>query len=633
MGTVHQLANFRDRMLGAMFPGYFPTQKHNHYIDFSYPAEVTFDLAYAMFNRNGIARAGIDKTIGKTWQDNPFLLEKERDGSQKAGSDETTLERDIRQRFDDLRLWQRLAEADRRSLVGRYSAVILRLADNKRFSEPVRTVPGGLMGLVEVIPVWEGQLTVAEWDTLETSDTYGQPKLYQFSEAKVGNAKENGQARELKIHPDRVLIWSKDGSTGGRSFLEPGYNDLLTMEKISGAGGEGFWKNAKSAPVFEVDKDAKLSEMARAMGVSVDDVADKMDEQVRDWQAGFDQLLMIQGMQAKTLGITLPSPEHFFSIALQAFAASISCPLKILVGNQTGERASTEDAADWAQTNMGRRTGHVIPNAMSLVRRLQRFTILPKKDWHLDWSDLTEASMGEKIDRADKMAGVNQKMKDSGELIFTPEEIREVVDLEPLSDAEKFRDDLDDEADALADEPALNSGGGRAAERPFVGSAKGKHKPGAGLPRKSFDPSQPRGGDGRWVDTGARLKEAAGLAGQNVVHHVPFAAVKTPAALSKLLGVDVRGFKHSASNQAMRHVLEKHGNPAIELARGQKAVTEADFLRLPQIVKAAGPIRRAKWAGPPRIQFSATVGEDRYEYVGEVRRKQRRIDMITMWKK
>jgi hypothetical protein len=77
------------------------------------------------------------------------------------------------------------------------------------------------------------------------------------------------------------------------------------MEKVKGAGGEGFWKNAKSAPVLEVAAEAKIADMAKVMGVSPEELADKMNDQVADWQKGFDQLLMLQGMQAKTLRVTL----------------------------------------------------------------------------------------------------------------------------------------------------------------------------------------------------------------------------------------------------------------------------------------------------------------------------------------
>lgn len=453
MNRLRLIVNESYRRLDRMFPAFFGSTKHDHYRDFGYPETLTFRDLYKMYQRNSIAHAAVEKTIAKTWQDQPFLLEAERDGSQGSTKKETKLERDIRLRFDELRLWLHLAQADRRSMVGRYGGVILRLADGKRFIEPVDSVPGGLMGLVEIVPVWEGQLTVSEWNNDETSEGYGQPKMFAFNEAAVG---ETTNPRSFNVHPDRVIVWSRDGTVHGSSTLEPGYNDLIDMEKIKGAGGEGFWKNAKSAPVLEVDKEANVEAMAKAMGIPVGELPDRMNDQVADWQHGFDQLLMLQGMQAKTLGVTLPSPEHFWAAPLQSFAASMGIPIKILVGMQTGERASTEDAQEWAQTNMSRRSTEVIVNIMSLVNRLERFGMLPEKDWFIDWTDLTESSMGEKIDRTVKMAEVNAKMQSSGEWVFMPEEIRAVADYEPLSEADRYRDEEEDEQDAIvppADDP------------------------------------------------------------------------------------------------------------------------------------------------------------------------------------
>ncbi|GGA64882.1 anti-CBASS protein Acb1 family protein [Pelagibacterium lentulum] len=449
MNALTTIGNAATRSLATMFPGFFVGAKHNTYRDFGYPETLTFDLLYKMYLRNGIAHAMVNKTILKTWESMPYLLEKERDGSENGTKKETALEREIRVRFDDLRFWARLADADRMALVGGYAGVLLSFRDNGRWQDPVDRVPGGLDGIAKIIPAWAGQLEVSEWDTDPQSETYGEPKMYQFNEANVETGKANN--RQMLVHPDRVVIWSRDETVHSDSMLEPGYNDLMTLEKISGAGGEGFWKNAKSAPVLEVDKEAKIADMAKAMGVAQTDIADKMNEQVADWQKGFDQLLMLQGMSAKTLGVTLPSPEHFWAAPLQGAAASVPIPVKILVGNQIGERASTEDANEWAQTNMSRRANEVVPIIMAMVKRFVRFGILPTgKDWYLDWADLTEASMGEKIERADKMADVNQKMKDSGEVVFTSEEIRFAVGYEPLSEADKFRDDPNDDAiDAL----------------------------------------------------------------------------------------------------------------------------------------------------------------------------------------
>jgi hypothetical protein len=434
------MANATTRRLSGLFPGYFQEYKHNHYNDFGWPTQLSFDLFFSMYTRNSLAKAAVNKTARKTWQSIPWLMEREEEHA------ETKLEAQIRQRFADLRLWRHLAEADRRSMVGDYAGVILRVADSKRFQEPVESVSGGLDGLIEVIPAWEGQLLVSDWDTDETSETYGQPRMFTFNESSVDQ--NQAKARSFEVHPDRVIVWSGDGTVHGRSLLEPGYNDLLTIEKIVGAGGEGFWKNAKSAPVIQLDKEAQIEQMAQAMGVAKDELVDAMNDQVENWQKGFDKLLMGQGMEFKTLGVTLPSPEHFYNVALQNFASSIEMPTKILVGMQTGERASTEDANEWAQTCMGRRTDSVVPNIMNMVNRLERFGILPERDWFLSWTDLTESSMGEKIDRADKMASINQKQTaKGGEIVFTSDEIRNAVDMQPLNDADRFLDDFTDEGD------------------------------------------------------------------------------------------------------------------------------------------------------------------------------------------
>ena len=267
------------RRLENMFPGYFIGQKHHHGSDFGWPDDLTFAMLHRMYLRNGLARAGVDKTVLKTWQTNPALFE-------TVEANETKLEAEIRQRFDDLRLWQAFAEADRRAMVGGYGGVILRLRDSKRFDQPVDRVGGGLQGLAEVIPAWASQLEVSDWDTDQTSETYGQPKMYRFNEANVSSTQQ--QNRAFQIHPDRVLIWSADGTTHSRSALESGYNDLLDAEKVKGEGGEGFYKSASGRQVLQADKETSLAAMAQGMGIPQAELATAMNDQVDDFQRGFD---------------------------------------------------------------------------------------------------------------------------------------------------------------------------------------------------------------------------------------------------------------------------------------------------------------------------------------------------------
>jgi uncharacterized protein len=363
MGKI-SIVNEVQRRLSDMFgSGFFGGRdlKHNHYKDFGFPDYVDFKDTYGMYRRNSLAKAAVEKTTRKVWQDFPAFWT-------NSEPEETPEEKEVRQHLEKIHFWQAVMEADRRSYVGRYSAVILRFADGLPFSQPAANV-AGVTGLVGAIPVWELQLRVSSWDDDPRSPTYGEPLMYEFNESAVPSVGQNAQSRSFSVHPSRVVIWSNDGTVHGFSPLEAGYNELLTLEKISGAGGEGFWKNAKSAPVLEIDKEASLQQMAQTMGVGLEDVYDTMNDQVRSYQQGFDELLMVQGMMVKSLQVRLPSPEHFFNISLQSFAACWGMPVKILVGTQTGERASQEDAKEWNYFGQSIRIEKVIPRLTQVLQQ------------------------------------------------------------------------------------------------------------------------------------------------------------------------------------------------------------------------------------------------------------------------
>ena len=437
--AIAALLNSATRNLSHMFPGVFQSAKHNHYQDFGYPETLSFNALYAMYDRHPMASAAAQLTSSKTWQDNPQLWETE-------DADETQLESDLRQHFDDIRLWQAFEEADLRAFVGGYAGLILRFADSKPFSAPVDRVPGGLLGLVEVIPAWAGQLQVAEFNYDTASPEYGKPKSFQFNESAVAvGGTVLGQNRSFTVHPDRVLVWSKDGTVHCPSSLRAGFNALIDLEKVSGAGGEGFWKASRGSQILKLPKEAKLTDLAKGMGVAPDKVFNGINEQVKDFQRGFDQAFVTQGMEVETLTITMPIPEHFFNNPLQLFAASVTIPVKILTGNQTGERASSEDGKDWAQYNMSRRKKVAIPGIHAFLRRLEAVGILPDRDWHIEWTDLTESSIDEKMERASKMVTMNRDASLTNELVFTPEEVRQVVGYDPIELTDGMDDGLDDE--------------------------------------------------------------------------------------------------------------------------------------------------------------------------------------------
>lgn len=426
-------------MFGGVLSAWLFGHKHDHYKDFGWPLELTFDQLHRMFTRNSLAAAAVNKTVGKTWQDNPEIWETEKPAESDAESE-------IRQRFEDLRVWQTMAEADRRSLVADYSGVILRLRDGRRLNEPVGPVSGGLAGLVEVIPAWSGQLIVSEWQTDQRADDYGKPTMYQFNETAVGTNPTGGRNRQFSVHPDRVIVWSADGTVHGRSALAVVYNDLVDAEKVKGGGAEGFWKASRGAPVITAKEGLKPSDVAKTMGVTTDEVLDKINQQIDLFNQGFDKGLLLGGMDAKPMDINLPTGDHFFNGPVSCLAAGFGIPVKILLGSQTGERASTEDAREWDQTNMSRRNNYCRPLIREFINRLERFGLLEKKDWFIGWADLTDSTAGEKMQRAKDMSEINAKLQPAGyDPPFTSDEIREAAGYDPATERETADVDVEDE--------------------------------------------------------------------------------------------------------------------------------------------------------------------------------------------
>ena len=381
--------------------------KHDHYTDFGWPETVTFSQLHKMYERNDLAKAAVRKTTEKTFQNLPEI---------KIGEKEIA---DLADAFDRLGFWDKLADTDEYAQVGGYAGIILRIADGKRFDERVDGAYS-LDDLVEVIPAWSEQVKVSEWHQDEKDpDTYGKPKTFTYNEAAITR---QGANRSVVVHPDRVFVWSATGDVNSSSALLSGYNNLLDMEKISGSGGEGFWKTAAARLNIQIDKDTDFEAFKRAAeaqggGKSFQEV---LDEKAKKLNAGFDASYISQGMTVTPFSINLPQPKEFFDIPLSSFAAGRSMPSKILIGMQTGERASTEDAQEWNNTIISRRNRWTIPSIRSLLQKLERFGMIDA-GWEIEWDDLTDDTPKAQLERGNMMADINVKM---GVDVYGEEEVR-----------------------------------------------------------------------------------------------------------------------------------------------------------------------------------------------------------------
>lgn len=442
----------RRNYLSSLFNGTSNTKRQRLYQEFGYPLHLSFDDFYRAYTRNAVADASVSRMVDGCWEDFPEVYEGDKT---KDATTLTAWDKQVNKLLK--RCWKQIKGADRRNLVGRYSALLIQVKDSKPWRDPVDAAAVGRLAekaLVKLIPVWEAQLEPIEWDSNPESETFGDVKMYSFVELSVGNSQDARPGRIVNVHPDRVIILaegSDDGSmTSGRSMLEAGFNKLQDIEKVSGGASEGFLKNASRQLNYNFSERTNFAALAKALGTTEGNLADALDTQVRRLNDSTDSASFMQAGTAEVLSVAAADPEPTWRTALNEWCATVPIPVKVLVGMQTGERASTEDAKDWAKTRMSRRNGFLTDVITEIVTRFWTFGIIPPakgEEITVGWSDLLAPSQAEKIANMDKMADVAVKSTNAfGRSAITENEIRSAGELQPLPE-------LDDEVPPDGNKP------------------------------------------------------------------------------------------------------------------------------------------------------------------------------------
>lgn len=398
--------------MGLLAPTMGLDNKRNAaWCEYGFKEELTFDDLYKLYRRGGIAHGAVEKIAGKCWQTNPEIIEG--DASDETRQ-ETAWEKKTKQVFTN-RLWRSFFDADRRRLVGRYAGILLHIRDNKAWNlEATKR-----RGLEKVTVAWAGSLTVSEWDTGLNSKTYGQPKMWQYTERLP-----NGSTRRVDIHPDRVFILG-DYTDDAIGFLEPAYNAFVSLEKVEGGSGESFLKNAARQLNVNFDKEIDFNNLASLYGVTVTELQDKFNEVAGEINRGNDVLMATQGASVTPLVTSVADPSGTYDVNLQTAAAGVDIPTRILVGNQQAERSSTEDQK-YMNSRCQTRRGDLSFEIEDFCDKLIGLQIIdPVSQKTVIWDDLNEQTGTEKLTNAKTMGEINQTMQGSGENpAFSREEIR-----------------------------------------------------------------------------------------------------------------------------------------------------------------------------------------------------------------
>jgi hypothetical protein len=420
--------------MAAFNPGMgLDAKRSTAWCEYGFKEELTFDDLYKLYRRGGIAFGAVNKIISHCWKTYPEIIEGDKYDKSKPP---TTWERSIKSTFTS-RLWKIFAEADKRRLVGRWSGILLHIRDGKSWNLPV--IKG--RGLAKVTPVWAGALKPYSLDTSINSVTYGEPTMWEYTEELP-----NGASRRVQIHPDRVFILG-DFSEDAIGFLEPSYNAFVSLEKVEGGSGESFLKNASRQLNVNFDKEIDFANLASMYGVEVDELQETYSEVAREINRGNDVLMVTQGASVTPLVTAVADPEPTYSVNLQTAAAGVDIPAKVIVGMQTGERASSEDQKYMNARCQSRRVGDLSYDIEDFANKLIDLKVIDGvSEKSVNWDDLNAQTSTEKLDSALKMSQINTASLATGEQVFAVNEIREAAGYETDDSAPLGEEEDDDEA-------------------------------------------------------------------------------------------------------------------------------------------------------------------------------------------
>ncbi|WP_120967879.1 phage portal protein [Comamonas sp. lk] len=450
-----ELSRARHEFLGSLG---LDAKRATAWIQYGYSEQVSFEMLYAAYERGGAGHGAVHRLLDVCWLKLPRI--------KKPDSDEKSpWEVKAGKVLRSIRAWSKFKDLDRRNLVGRYAAVIYRVADSKTLDQPLERATK----LVDLIPLYENQIKVTKWHTEQGAENYGTPAMFQYRKISPPGTETEGRPEEwADVHPSRVQILA-EGAVGdfydGVPLLRAGFNRLVDLDKIAGGSGESFLKNSARTIVFKYEAGATPQAIPGPDGAETKSVRAAHEEQARALNRSTDAAVVMQGGDATTLQTSISDPTGPWTTAANEFAASVRIPFTVLFGQQTGRLASDEDKSDFANRCSSRQEFELTPMLEEFITRMQAAGIIDAGEFEIEWPPVNAPTEKDKAELLGKMTAAMQQAFQAGltEPLFDANELRAVMDFEQRKDDgmptedDPARADQVDPADERLDNAPANS--------------------------------------------------------------------------------------------------------------------------------------------------------------------------------
>lgn len=283
--------------------------------------------------------------------------------------------------------------ADIESRIGQYALIYLGFDDIINGGNPSQPVTEGSatkLLYMRVIP--EVNAPISRLDR-SPGPRYGQPLEYTITFNDSGYNQSSGivpiETQTSTVHYTRVIHIAEGAEVLARPVLCSIREQILGLRKLYAASPEGYWKACLTILAAETHPQ---------LGGDVDINTSDMKDMFENMMNGLQRYGVFSGMSLKSIAPSVVDPTPHIKSLIEAICIRLGIPMRIFMGSERGELASSQDDVAWNDRLKERQMNYATPRIIvPFVDRLIWSGVLPEpKGYSVWWPDLTSQSDQEK---------------------------------------------------------------------------------------------------------------------------------------------------------------------------------------------------------------------------------------------
>ncbi|MCK8824721.1 anti-CBASS protein Acb1 family protein [Fuchsiella alkaliacetigena] len=343
--------------------------ERDYYDVLGYPGigGMSFEDYWNMYDRNPIAGNIVEKPVFYSWKNSPKIIEDQ--------DNDTQFEKDIKEIRENTKLFHYMKRADKISGIGQFGILLIGTSQGN-LNEPLED--NSLSGPGDILytkPYHQGSVEIKEYYEDASNKKFGKPKFYNV---KI-DFPATGQTKTKEVHESRIIHIAEDKDESdviGRPRLKRAYNNLIDLLKVVGGGAETFWLNARNPKQFQPKEDYDFGPGEK----------EETEAEIEKFYNKLTRWIKTKGIEINELNNEIADPSSSFETIIKLLAASANMPVRILIGNEAGELASSQDERNWLSYIESRRENYVNPEILE-----------PFVDWCIDKGAISEPEDSYKI--------------------------------------------------------------------------------------------------------------------------------------------------------------------------------------------------------------------------------------------